>query len=96
MRNKPSYLGDGGRVGWGSSVGGMTNTTYAELAQTMPTRELIRQTRTHKVTCTCDRCDALYAELRTRGVGDTLTLPDGCTCKTPEEWITCPSEADHI
>ena len=22
--------------------------------------------------------------------------PSGCTCKSPEEWVTCPSDADHI
>ena len=43
-----------------------TTTTYAELARTMPTRELLRQSKTHRITCHCDRCTALYAELAKR------------------------------
>lgn len=50
-------------------TGGTMPTTYAELAATMPTRELIRQSGTHKITCVCDRCTAFYAELVKRGGG---------------------------
>jgi hypothetical protein len=40
--------------------------TYAQLAASMPTRELLRASGTHTIDCRCDRCDALYAELLTR------------------------------
>lgn len=37
------------------------------------------------------------AELHTRAYLQALSLiPAGCTCTSPDQWITCPSGADHI
>lgn len=38
----------------------------------------------------------LEHDVTSYNVTETISYPDGCTCKSPEDWITCPSEADHI
>jgi hypothetical protein len=48
--------------------------TYAELAAAMPTRELLRQSNTHRITCQCDRCLAIWAELHARTKADAVAV----------------------